>query len=366
MIKTTMLLITDQKAFPDNVNNVNIERYMRRIANERMIAGVVTDCKILIIPYPCNEMDISVFVREILRKYIINSIEIVYPDMSIPADDIKSKILSIISIHSPSIFNYYDEINVKIESIKPSDIEHHPNSSTRRKVSAIHSVQKPDNLANVISDVINEKSSDEKKPKELIALIGSRKFIDVFNDVANKLSSEGNIVFTPDIFSEDTEKLHWKTIKAYEDLYNFKIKLSSKVIVINKDGYIGKDTQREIDYANRLGKVIEYYEPVTKSNKNPIKSFKNDIKGCENEKLIPAAVNFVESSYKYMRPWAEITQEMVNGEISSSLEKIFKDNNINELIKRPIDELTPLEMMIVFHKKIMEHPDRYNIKDVMK
>ena len=67
-----------------------------------------------------------------------------------------------------------------------------------------------------------------------------------------------------------------------------------------------------------------------------------------------------------MRPWAEITQELLNGKIPSSLKNLLTDDAITELSKRPIDELTPLELMMLFYKKIMEHPDTYNIKELMK
>lgn len=343
----TTLLITSEKLF-SNCSSSIIDNYMNRIGNKLFRSGATDIYNKFIIPYPISDDDIHELMLKLNGTDIV---EMVYPDITIDITPFKIIIINLIIKH-PEFRNKFKMIS-HFEPLEPSDFED-------------SSDQKSKDTVEDIKDAINEESKSEKKPKEIIALIGSRKFIDTFDEIANKLSSEGNIVFTPDIFHEDTEKLHWKTIKAYEELYDFKIKLSSKVIVINKDGYIGKDTKREIDYANSLGKVIEYYEPISKPNENPIKSFKNDIKGCKNERLIPAAVNFVESSYKYMRPWAEITQELLNGKIPSSLKNLLTDDAITELSKRPIDELTPLELMMVFYKKIMEHPDTYNIKELMK
>jgi len=41
-----------------------------------------------------------------------------------------------------------------------------------------------------------------------------------------------------------------------------KIELSDSIFVLNKDGYIGKSTHSEIEYAKSLGKEIIFLEPV--------------------------------------------------------------------------------------------------------
>lgn len=48
--------------------------------------------------------------------------------------------------------------------------------------------------------------------------------------------------------------------KLYDEVHDKKIRMSVAVYVVNKDGYIGKSTRREIEYAKSLGKDIYYME----------------------------------------------------------------------------------------------------------
>lgn len=43
------------------------------------------------------------------------------------------------------------------------------------------------------------------------------------------------------------------------DIHDRKIEMSDGIYVIDVDGYIGADTQREIEYAKMLNKEIRYY-----------------------------------------------------------------------------------------------------------
>jgi hypothetical protein len=55
--------------------------------------------------------------------------------------------------------------------------------------------------------------------------------------------------------------------EALDLLHLQKIDLSDKVYVINKDGYIGESTRREIAYAKGQGIPVEYMEPVKTKGK---------------------------------------------------------------------------------------------------
>jgi hypothetical protein len=48
-----------------------------------------------------------------------------------------------------------------------------------------------------------------------------------------------------------------------DELHMRKIDLADRVYVVNPGGYIGHSTQREIEYAKKIGKPVEYMEPVT-------------------------------------------------------------------------------------------------------
>jgi len=47
-----------------------------------------------------------------------------------------------------------------------------------------------------------------------------------------------------------------------DELHLKKIEMSDMVFVINKNGYIGERTRFELNYAIKLGKHIEYLEPI--------------------------------------------------------------------------------------------------------
>lgn len=47
-----------------------------------------------------------------------------------------------------------------------------------------------------------------------------------------------------------------------DELHLRKIDLADRVFVINKDGYIGESTRKEIEYAEHLRKPVQYLEEI--------------------------------------------------------------------------------------------------------
>ena len=47
-----------------------------------------------------------------------------------------------------------------------------------------------------------------------------------------------------------------------DDMHLRKIDIADEIYVINVDGYIGESTKREIAYAEKTGKKVNYLEPV--------------------------------------------------------------------------------------------------------
>ena len=65
----------------------------------------------------------------------------------------------------------------------------------------------------------------------------------------------------PGIFSKhDNVKLTENKIKMFHDMHMKRIDMSDAIYVINKDGYIGKATLEEIEYAKSNNKEILYLE----------------------------------------------------------------------------------------------------------
>ena len=99
---------------------------------------------------------------------------------------------------------------------------------------------------------------------KVITLCGSTKFKNHFIKIAEKLSLEGNVVLSVGLFGHADNK--FETIitsdikKMLDEAHKAKIEMSDEIFVINPRGYIGESTKSEIEYAQKLGKVITYLE----------------------------------------------------------------------------------------------------------
>ncbi len=97
----------------------------------------------------------------------------------------------------------------------------------------------------------------------IITLCGSIKFKDEFMKVQEKLTLEGNIVFTPNFFNNiKKEDIDLETKKMLDKMHRQKIDMSDEIYVINPGGYIGESTKSEIEYAKSKGKNISYLESI--------------------------------------------------------------------------------------------------------
>ena len=102
-----------------------------------------------------------------------------------------------------------------------------------------------------------------KNKYNIITLCGSIKFKDEFMKVQEKLTLDGNIVFTPNFFNNvRKEDIDEKMKKMLDEMHKQKIDMSDEVYVINFGGYIGESTKTEIEYAKAKGKKISYLESI--------------------------------------------------------------------------------------------------------
>ena len=95
---------------------------------------------------------------------------------------------------------------------------------------------------------------------KVITLCGSTKFKDEFMEAQKQLTLMGNIVLSVGLFghSGDGEAFEEETKKMLDDMHRRKIDMADEIFVINKDGYIGKSTKSEIEYAENFGKPVYY------------------------------------------------------------------------------------------------------------
>ncbi len=99
-------------------------------------------------------------------------------------------------------------------------------------------------------------------------LIGSTdKAQHAFEDECLRLTLAGQIVLAIGANAKDSDLGISREQKDRLDvLHLFKIEEADRVRVLNVGGYIGSSTRRELEYARRLGKCIEFLEPVEQSN----------------------------------------------------------------------------------------------------
>ena len=101
-----------------------------------------------------------------------------------------------------------------------------------------------------------------KKKYNIITLCGSIKFKTEFMKVQEKLTLEGNIVFTPNFFNNLKDEMNIETKNMLDKMHRQKIDMSNEIYVINVGGYIGESTKSEIEYAEAKRKKITYLENI--------------------------------------------------------------------------------------------------------
>ena len=100
------------------------------------------------------------------------------------------------------------------------------------------------------------------KKHKVITICGSLKNIDEIKAQTEKLSLTRNCVLSIIYATHDMSFYTEEDIKLFKELHFQRIAMSDAIFVVNVDGYIGKSTQNEIEYAKSLGKEILYLEEV--------------------------------------------------------------------------------------------------------
>ena len=99
---------------------------------------------------------------------------------------------------------------------------------------------------------------------KVITLCGSTRFKEQFLEAQKRLTLEGNIVISVGLFGHTGDDEVWTegTKGMLADMHKRKIDMADEIFVINVDGYIGRSTRSEIEYARDNGKTVNYLEPV--------------------------------------------------------------------------------------------------------
>lgn len=103
---------------------------------------------------------------------------------------------------------------------------------------------------------------------EIVCLCGSTRFYDQFQQANYDLTMKGSIVLSVGFYPHSkAEHGHGEGVGhdsaekvALDELHKRKIDLADRVYVLNVDGYIGESTRSEIDYAESIGRRVDYLE----------------------------------------------------------------------------------------------------------
>ena len=95
---------------------------------------------------------------------------------------------------------------------------------------------------------------------KIITLCGSSRFKDDILNTYKKLTLQDNIVLFDAIFSQNELNLNDNEKQLIDKNHKQKILMSDEIFVINKNGYIGKSTKSEIEFAKKLNKPVKYME----------------------------------------------------------------------------------------------------------
>ena len=97
---------------------------------------------------------------------------------------------------------------------------------------------------------------------KIVTLCGSTRFKEQFMEVQKRLTLEGCIVISVGMFGHSGDEEVWKpgVKEMLDDMHLRKIDLADEIFVINVGGYIGESTRREIAYAEKTGKKVNYLE----------------------------------------------------------------------------------------------------------
>lgn len=99
-----------------------------------------------------------------------------------------------------------------------------------------------------------------KDMDKIVTICGSMKFKDKMMEVAKELEVKNKYVVIQCIYSNN--KFSKEKQQVLADLHYKKIEISDAIYVVNVDGYIGSSTNKEIEYAKKLGKEVMYLEPI--------------------------------------------------------------------------------------------------------
>lgn len=101
---------------------------------------------------------------------------------------------------------------------------------------------------------------------KIITVCGSLRFVKEMMKITEQMELQGNCMLVPIYDSSKPNKDAFTQEEALilDKMHKERIKLSDAILVVDVDGYIGKSTNSEIEFAKSLNKEIIYYTDLIK------------------------------------------------------------------------------------------------------
>ena len=93
---------------------------------------------------------------------------------------------------------------------------------------------------------------------KIVTMCGSLKFQKLMMEVAEKMARKGFCVLTPVFPVPENNPITEEQLQKMKEAHFKRIELSDAILVVKANHYIGNSTNREIEYAQKLGKEIRY------------------------------------------------------------------------------------------------------------
>ena len=97
---------------------------------------------------------------------------------------------------------------------------------------------------------------------KIVTICGSMRFENEMKKIAFVLETQYDMCVLQCVYNEEKLELCENDIAVLNLAHYKKIEISDAIYVVNVNGYNGKSTSKEIEYAKKMGKEVMYLEQV--------------------------------------------------------------------------------------------------------
>ena len=146
---------------------------------------------------------------------------------------------------------------------------------------------------------------------KIITVCGSVKFKNEMISYRNDQLKNNKWVLLPENMDIDIQKIDKSVKSKMDELHLKKIDYADKILIWNRNGYIGESTKNELDYCIKNNKKIEFLEPI-KSNVilEKFKQLKNYNVGFALEENLKIFYIYIKDTFLSANEFKEIVDKI--------------------------------------------------------